>query len=994
MPAIRRFAQVRRRRLRRARAGTRLGTAGALLLTLPLLLAGGLGSLISSSLGRLVRDLPPASAIETQFGMRGAEAFRPPVVYDRTNQVPLFEVLHPRARQRRWISLDSGGLPDHVVAAMLAGLDPTFWSNPGYEVGGLAAALVGLRTGSADLTLTQRLANAALLPPPEAFLSPAGRALQSALMASELTDRYSKDQILTWYLNSAYFGLWAYGLDAAALTYFGKHAPELSLAESALLAAAAGDPEANPVEAPMKARVRQREVLRRMVELGSISAEQERQAVDAPPTLQAAAAREGWERPAYADYLLASLGDWLGEGRHRSGLRVVSTLDVDLQLQSSCAAASQVSRLSLQGAASVTPAADGGACLAAGLLPPLRPGDAQVDHQIADWSLAVMDPATGEVLAALGSIDEARPAGPMLVPFVYLTALSRGAPAGSMLLDLPPQHPGSAALLGLQLPQALADYRGPLLLREALAGLYPGAAAAALESAGEEQTRRRLLQLGLELPANAEPETIGGEAEGIEAAGSAAAGREADGSSPEGIASAAAAAMGPQASLLELMRAYALLANQGRMQGAARPSLESDGPAVAPAILLRVEDGAGRVLIEGRREEQHVLSAQLAFLLTDMLSDETARPDRSSALEVGRPAAAVHAAAGQGKVDWTVGYTPQRIVGVWLAAAPQSSLEQIGALNGSASIWHGVLRYATAGLPPLGWAAPPGVSEVEVCDPSGLLPTPYCAELDREYFVQGTEPSHYDNLYQAFRINADTGKLATLFTPLEKVQEQVYLVLPAEAEAWARETGQEQPPQEYDPLTPPAGLDAQVHFSAPEAFAFLRGQVSIRGAADPDGFQYYRLQFGEGLNPGRWVQIGTDVSRDQPEGLLGTWNTTGLNGLYTLQLLVVLTDGQIRTAALPLTVDNEPPQVRWLSPADGEIVRAGELQLQAAAEDAVGIARVEYYAGALRLGAVEEPPYALHWTAQGQSGEIRLKARAYDLAGNWSESEVQVLLRP
>jgi len=959
MPAILRFVQIRRRRLRRSRSGPRLGTAAALLLTLPLLLAGGLGSLVSSSVGGLVRDLPPVTEIEAQFGLRGAEAFRPPVVYDRTNQVPLFQVLHPLARDRRWVSLDAGGLPEHVVNAILAALDPTFWSNPGYELGSLGAGLMGLPT----VTLTQRLGNAALLPPPQPSPRPAARALQSALLADELTKRYSKEQILTWYLNSADFGLWVYGIDAAALTYFGKHAADLTLAESALLAGAAQDPEPNPAQAPQEARLRQREVLRRMTELGYISPEQERQAADAPPTLESQAALEAWARPGYADYLLRSLEDWLGEGRHRSGLRVISTLDYDLLLQSACAASSQVERLSQQGAGSVTAAADGSACVAAGLLPPLRPGDADLDHQVDQWALAVLDPVSGELLAAHGPFDQQRPAGPMLVPFVYLTALARGTPAGSLLLDVPPADPGLQSVLGLQFPQQLTDYRGPLLLREAVAGLYPGAAAAALQAAGEEPARRTLQQLGLQFPSTVDQSS-----------------------------GASATEATPQASLLDLVRAYGIVADQGRLEGVSPSAQAGGGPAIEPVIVLRVEDGAGRILAEWQPQEQHVLSAQLAFLLADMLSDESI-PTYPS--EINRPAGVVQAAAGEGQLHWTLGFTPQRVVGVWLAAQPDSLLLAIGPHNGSTSIWHSLMRYASAGLPPLGWSVPPGVSEVEVCDPSGLLPTPYCAEVVREFFVQGTEPSHYDNLYQPFRINGDTGKLATLFTPLDRVQERVYLVLPPEAEAWAQDSGVERPPQEYDPLTPPAGADPLVHFTSPEAFAVLGGRVAIRGAAAPAEFLYYRLQFGEGLNPGRWTQIGTDERRLQTGGSLGTWETAGLNGLYTLQLIVVLADGQIRTAALPLTLDNQPPQARWLSPAEGELVRSAPLQLQAAAQDSVGIDRVEFFVNGTRIGSVAQPPYALTWVPTGGAGQAVLSVRAYDLAGNWVESEVvRITLTP
>lgn len=952
MPVVHRYAFVRRRRARRARGISRLPTAAALLLAVPLALAGGLGSLAATSASGLVGDLPPVILIEAQFGLRGAESFRPPVVYDRGNQVPLFEVLHPLARQRRWVEAGTGELPQYLEAALLAALDPTFQGNAGYDLAGLISPA---QPAAANRTITQRLVDAALLPPSQPSTGPAARALQSALLAAQLTRSYSKQQILTWYLNSAYFGLWTYGVDAAALTYFGKHAADLSLAESVALAAAALDPEHNLVEAPAEASAARRQVLRRMAELGSISMDQERLALAAEPAIDRDAVLLAWERPAYADYLLRSLDQLLGEGRHRSGLRVISTLDYDLQLQAACAAVSQVQRLSLEGAGSVAAAADGSACVAAGLLPPLRPGDAEIDHAIESWALLVLDPTSGELLAAQGSIDQARPAGPMLIPFIHLTALSRGLPAGSMLLDLPPTTPELARLLGLELPDSLEQYRGPQLMRQAVAGLSPGAALWAVQAVGEQQIRRTLQQLGLPLPT-------------VDAADSGD--------------------QGPRLSLVELATAYGIVADQGRVQGAVRTGRGED-LTVEPVIVLRAEDGQGRILAAPPRETQHVLSTQLAFLMADMLSDEGLR---SAVLQVGRPAGALMAEAGQGRGQWTLGFTPQRVVGVWVGG---SAMQRIRPQSGSGSIWHSVMRYAASGLEPLGWEPPPGVEQVEVCAPSGLLPTAYCAQTAREYFVQGTEPSHYDTLYQPFRINAETGKLATLFTPLDQVQERVYLVLPPEARAWAGQSGIAQPPREYDPLSPPAEADAQVRISEPQAFDVLGGRVTLRGTAAPDDFQYYRLQFGEGLNPSRWVQIGADEPRRQPGGVLGLWDTAGLDGLYTLQLITVLEDGQIRTAAIPITLDNRPPTVELLSPAAGESIRRGPMALQAAAQDAVGVERVEFFANGRRIASAAQAPYTAVWSPTPGVTELELLVRAYDLAGNWAESDpAWVVLTP
>jgi membrane peptidoglycan carboxypeptidase len=251
------------------------------------------------------------------------------------------------------------------------------------------------------------------------------------------------------------------------------------------------------------------------------------------------------------------------------------------------------------------------------------------------------------------------------------------------------------------------------------------------------------------------------------------------------------------------------------------------------------------VLYDWQREERAVLSPQLAYLLADVLSDEPARWEslgHPNALEIGRPAGVV-TGTGAGEADaWAVGFTPARVVGVWMGTLDESPARVSPWLVGT--VWSAILRYASLQAPPEGWDMPPGLSVVEVCDPSGLLPTAYCPNVVREVFIQGTEPTHYDTLYQPFRVNRETGKLATLFTPLDLVEERVYLVPPPEAAAWAEAAGIEQPPQEYDTLTShPA--DLLVNITAPIALRRWCGQIPIDGAI-PEDFTSYRLQYGQG----------------------------------------------------------------------------------------------------------------------------------------------------
>jgi hypothetical protein len=236
----------------------------------------------------------------------------------------------------------------------------------------------------------------------------------------------------------------------------------------------------------------------------------------------------------------------------------------------------------------------------------------------------------------------------------------------------------------------------------------------------------------------------------------------------------------------------------------------------------------------------------------------------------------------------------------------------------SAPIWHALMRYASRDLPAARWPTPAEVTHIDVCDPSGFLPTPYCPRVVREVFLLGTEPTHADTLYQPFHINKETGRLATFFTPLDQIEERVYFVPPPESEAWARAAGlMEQPPEEYDRIVPPAAANPDVELTAPDFFDIVSGVVQVQGTAAGEGFSSFGLQVGEGLDPQAWLQIGPNQESSVQDGVLGRWDTTGLNGAYILRLTVVGEDGSLAIAAIPVTVDNLPPKVDVVLPSEG-----------------------------------------------------------------------------
>ncbi len=959
---VRRF---RRRREFQSRGEKLIGRVG---FVFALLLVVGIGSaalLMALSYADLTSNLPPVEDLEQIFGSTGRESFRPVKFYDRTGENLLLDVLHPQAQSRRWLYLDPTGpidLPEHALEATIAIQDETFWSNPGYNPQDVVQALLSYLEfqGPQEIkpSISQQLVRSQLLPLGGGVRSLEKQSLQRMILAADAAREYPKEKILEWYINSADYGNYAYGIDAAALVYFAKHASDLTLPESAMLASIPLNPSLNPVDAPKEAKERQAETLRAMVRVGAIANHEAQMAL--AQTLEIK--HEAVERPdhlqALIEYLQIEALEMFGDDAlGRSGLRIQTTVDYDLQLQSHCTLQTHTARLSGLKPNVILPAADGTGCLAAGFLPPVRPSDANLDHNIESGGFVILDANSGEILALAGPVSEIKSTGMMFSPFVYLTAFAQGYSPGSMVLDI---HPDGEFTNGTSEEQA-ALYSGPVRIRTALANGYKAASDRIQSLMGEDSVERTARSMGV---TSATYDTKAYRESGD---------------------------LEWEASLLDLTSAYAVLANQGTMVGESSPPASAARDSLRPSIISTIEDGARRSAYRFEPEQKAVLSAQLAYLMTDVLTDETARwptLGQSNALEVGRPAGAI-ASVANGLDFWSLGYTPSRVVGVWLGNLDGAEPVGLHKMNSAAPVWHALIRYATKDLPTAGWQAPTGVNRIDVCDPSGLLPTVYCPSVVSEVFINGTEPITFDNLYQPYLVNKETGKLATLNTPIDLVEERIYLVPPPEAAAWAQLIGLERPPQEYDTLTDLEGQHPDVRITTPAPFSYLCDEVVVRGYASPENFDYYRLQYGSGLNPTRWVQIGDDSSKQVQGGTLVRWKTEGLNGLFTLQLVVVDDDGHISTHAIHVTVDNQPPQVEILLPEPDQVLRGNsrqEMVIEVEVTDNFGVERVEFYVDSMKVDTVNAPPYSIRWRMR-TIGEHKVHVRAIDLAGNVAESE-------
>jgi membrane peptidoglycan carboxypeptidase len=357
-------------------------------------------------------------------------------------------------------------------------------------------------------------------------------------------------------------------------------------------------------------------------------------------------------------------------------------------------------------------------------------------------------------------------------------------------------------------------------------------------------------------------------------------------------------------SLLEAAGAYGVFARQGVYFG------QDVNDSFGPVTILKVEGNDGSVWLDWTTPQaKPVLTPGLAYLMNHALSDETARwptLGRPNVTEIGRPAGLKLGQTEDAFDVWAIGYSPLRVVAVWTGAraAPLSSPLQGGQRAVSprlpAVLWSALMQVASENLPPEGWPAPADVAVINVCDPSGMLPTAECPNLVSEVFLNGNEPIQPDNMYRRYAVNRETGYLATVFTLPQLIEERVYLVVPSDARSWAESAGLEIPPATYDVIQAPQ-VNPDVNITSPELFTEVSAEVRIEGTAAGEDFVSYRVLVGQGLNPQEWIQIA-EGNEPVNNGLLAEWDTNELSGLYAVQLQVIRTDQRVDTAVIQVTV--------------------------------------------------------------------------------------------
>lgn len=592
--------------------------------------------------------------------------------------------------RRIWVGVDE--VSPHLIDATVAVEDATFFSNPGVDARRIAgAAIQNLQEGeivSGASTITMQLARNLFLGPDQRYDQTVDRKVLEAGLAQELTDLYSKDEILEMYLNLLNYGQLAYGPEAAAQVYFGTSAADLTLAEASMLAGIPQQPAyLNPYDDFDAAKARQRTVLDMMVRHEYLT-ESEADAVYAEPIVLAG--DQGLApnlAPHFVQYLIEQLDAELGAGyTSRAGFRLQTTLDLEIQEIAQRTVRETVSEL--------RPQFD----LTNGALVALQPGTANV--------LAMVGSADFEDDSIAGQVNVAispRQPGSAIKPVLYAAAIENNlvSPA-SVLWDVPvtytvalPQAGALQSLSGDALvyrPRNYDDrFHGPVTVRTALANSYNVPTVKLLEGLGVDEMLAFARRMGItSLQESSDwyglSLTLGG----------------------------------GEVTLLDLTTAYHTLANEGRYQ--------------EPRAVAAIHDSQGRLVEEFEPAEPvQVLSPESAFLVTDILADNRARTPafgENSALQISRPAAAKTGTTTDYRDNWTVGYTPYLVAGVWAGNSDGRPMQSASGVTGAAPIWHNfmeailaqpeILEYLRESLPADAWwyEMPRSVVQDQSCAPN------------------------------------------------------------------------------------------------------------------------------------------------------------------------------------------------------------------------------------------------------------------------------------
>ncbi|TVR19980.1 MAG: hypothetical protein EA396_11580 [Anaerolineaceae bacterium] len=652
------------------------------------------------------------------------ENFQSTFIYDRAGR-PLFEVFDEGRRTN--VPLED--VPQHLIDATLAIEDDGFYSNIGVDIPATTVAFlafVGADSGEqtpGGSTITQQLVRNVLFEPAYRAERSPQRKIEEIALAIALTARRSKDDILEMYLNEIYYGNLAYGVQAASRIYFDKDVNDLTLAEAALLAGLPQAPaELDPFSTDplVQEAVRRRwvRVLDEMVKDG-FTTQAERDAAYAQGYALRPDPYIDLRAPhftVYAQNELRGLMRELGYGEEefaRGGLKVFTTVDLELHEQTQRIAAQQINSMSAA-------------------------------QNMSNAAVLVLKPMTGEIMAMVGSIDynndaidgrvnvtnRLRQPGSTVKPFTYSAALELGMTPGDVIWDTrvtiseagqPPYIPRNYD----------GSVHGPMRMRYALANSYNIPAVQTVRYVGVDYFLHLMRRFGVQ-------------SLGLDA-------------SRFGISLTLG---GGEMTLIELTRGFAVFANQGALVPTTSILcvLGPDNNIIyeyengCPATYERRPVNRTAETVSRRGLGESVLDPRIAFLMTDMLSDNPSRTPAFGANSPLRmdniPAAVKTGTTDQVRDNWTVGYTSNVAVGVWVGNNDGRPMQNTSGVAGAAPIWNQTMNaiygndnfmrhFRVDGqLLPDRPAPPPGMSQRQICDVRSLYdPATDCPRRITEWFL-------------------------------------------------------------------------------------------------------------------------------------------------------------------------------------------------------------------------------------------------------------------
>ena len=878
----RRRALLRGRRQRRAQAAQPSGARAWLLASVVAMgliaLVIGVAAAAAYTIYRGFADdlVEPDAIVDTQRSLGTSR------IFDRDGEagVLLFEFADPLLGLSDPVRLHE--VSQFMIDATVATEDASFWNNEGINLRGLMrAAWENFGTGSSDFlggsggsSITQQLVKNVLVPVEERSGRTAERVrgkIKETILAVELTGEFSKEQILEWYLNSIFYGNFSYGIGAASQRYFGKPPAELTLPEAALLA---GLPQApslyNPIEHLERAKGRQADVLDLMARHDYITQDEADAAKVAP--LRFDSKEFEIVAPHFVLYVRAELLALCERGQipvpdsvgsceglmARGGLRITTSIDMQLQTL-----AERELETAIAGFEEQTGAHNG--------------------------SLVALDPASGEIRAMVGSRDffaeeldgqvnlatALHSPGSSIKPLTYLSAFQldprRWHPA-TVIWDVPTRW---EEFDGTVFEPTNFDerFRGPVTARSALANSMNIPAFRVASEIGVPYLLDTMHQLGITTmhdASNYGPSiTLGG----------------------------------GDVSLLDMTYAYATVSRNGVMVG--QPTLRelpSGYRDLDPVSVIEVRNARGEIVYSYAEPEQRAVARPAqSFLITHILSDNNARSllyGLNSNLVLDRPAAAKTGTAGDPGLNdvrrdyWTLGYTPQLVVGVWVGNADNEPMTGGSSSQTAGLIWRNVMLAAHDGLEVLGFEEPPGLHRAEVYAPQIPLGQGdgelrgACERRVTEVFISHrVAPAIENDVCVEAEIDRRTLQAATPETPAAFSVDGYWLEEPADpvATAWLREQR-----VAYLRSGATSEADAPLRLDSPvNGTMVARGPLAIIGRAASAEFEGWTLtaQRLDSEDPSITLAGG-----DSPveAGVLARWDTTELPpGLYVLELTVI-----------------------------------------------------------------------------------------------------------